>query len=103
MRRDSPGKPRFPTVLHLFALLALSACAGVPAARGLGDGRLNVQAQRGPQILDENVLSFPQGIPARSGVVEVDPTAASASTPSPPIADASQEAEPGPAVLAAAA
>jgi hypothetical protein len=95
MRRDSLREPRFSTVLRAFALLALAACAALLVARGSLGGGLSAQAQQDAYTLDENLPSFPSGVPSRSGVVEMDPVLAPLSRPSPAIPGTGRATEPG--------
>jgi hypothetical protein len=95
MRRNSLGERRFSTVLRVLALSALAACAAFLVGSGdLGAGA-RAQAQQGTYTLDDNLRSFPGGIPPRSGVVELDPALAPLSLPSPATPDTGRATEPG--------
>jgi hypothetical protein len=101
MRQDSINRSSFSTVVRLVALAAFSIMAGTLGATGLSDRGPSVQAQQRPYTLDENLPSFPEGIPPLSGIVEVDPALASVSRPSPTAPDTNREGKAYPEVLAA--
>jgi hypothetical protein len=101
MRRDSLCEPRRSTILRALTVLALAPCTALLVARGdLGSGP-SAQAQQAAYTLDENLPSFPGGVPSRSGVVELDPALAPLSQPSPAGPGTGRAAEPDTAGAAA--
>jgi subtilisin family serine protease len=74
---------------------------GMLGAQGLRDNERSVRAQQRPYTLDENLTSFPDGVPPRSGVVEVDPALAPVSRPSPAMPTGNGDGKVRPEVLEA--
>lgn len=101
MGQDSIDKPSLPKVAGLLALIALTVVMGILGAKGLGQGGPGVQAQQGPYTLDENLRSFPDGVPPRFSIVEVEPALAPVSRPSAAMPGGSGDSKVRPEVLEA--